>query len=310
VTGAIDSELSLWGLENAEVKFVAARENTVFKLSLGNRAYALRLHRQGYRTDCELQSELDWMHAVSKGGISVPTPVLSKTGAYLHTVDDIQVDVLSWLPGTPVADTLSTMSAQFRLEFFGALGQTMAKLHTISDAWQKPTTFTRRAWDLDGLVGKQPLWDRFWENPGLTDADAALFQKFRETANHELQRLEPDLDYGLIHADLVPENILTHGSNISVIDFDDGGFGFRMFDLVTALQKFHSDDDFVTLKDALISGYKSCRPIDVSTFDLFLALRMVTYVGWNITRMSEDAGMQRNTRFIDASRRLVLSYLV
>ena len=42
-------------------------------------------------------------------------------------------------------------------------------------------------------------------------------------------------DRGLIHADLLGENILDDGAGLRLIDFDDCGWGFRFYDLGTAM---------------------------------------------------------------------------
>ena len=39
----------------------------------------------------------------------------------------------------------------------------------------------------------------------------------------------------MIHADLVPENVLVDGDSIRLIDFDDAGFGWHHFEIATAL---------------------------------------------------------------------------
>ena len=95
--------LAQWGMAGAELELIAARENEVFRVLQGDRSFALRLHRQGYRTYEELVSELDWMDAASRGGILVPAPVADRDGKFLHLIDGRQVDVLTWLPGQPLS---------------------------------------------------------------------------------------------------------------------------------------------------------------------------------------------------------------
>jgi len=94
-----------------------------------------------------------------------------------------------------------------------------------------------------------------------------------------------------------------------LIDFDDGGFGFRLFDIATALLKHRHAPDYLELQASLINGYTSVRTIDLTALDLFMALRAATYVGWNITRMNEDGATGRNARFITTAKRLAAAYL-
>lgn len=44
--------------------------------------------------------------------------------------------------------------------------------------------------------------------------------------------------YGVLHADLTPENVLVQDGRLLVIDFDDFGAGWYLFDLTAALVFF------------------------------------------------------------------------
>ena len=124
-----------------------------------------------------------------------------------------------------------------------------------------------------------------------------------------LNELEGGLDYGLIHADPVRENIMFDGTDLYLIDFDDAGFGFRLFDLATALIKNRQEPDYPDLRDAMLNGYRQERALDTSALDLFLALRAVTYVGWIVPRLEEDGGHARNKRMVSDATGLVENFL-
>ena len=298
----VDQALHHWQLKDATYALVAVRENTVYRVSCAAGDMALRLHRQGYRTDDELRAELEWMAAVARGGISVPAPVAAPNGAYLARIGEVQVDVLHWLPGHMMTDALEDLDPAERERVFFNLGREMAQLHTVSDAWNLPAGFDRVHWNKAGLLGETPLWGRFWDNPELTAEDRDLFLTFRRAAADKLTALGDTLDYGLIHADLVPANVLVDGDHLHLIDFDDGGFGYRLFDLATALLKHAESEDFPRLQNSLFEGYGIIRPMDFTNLDLFMALRAATYVGWNIERLNEDGGADRNARFITTAR--------
>lgn len=305
----VDQALVQWGFSGATYVLAAARENAVYRVSHGAQTYALRLHRVGYRTDAQLLSELQWMKAAGDGGLAVPAPVKSASGEFLHHAEGIQIDILQWLNGVTLEAAMVQAALSQQIALFERLGREMALLHQISDAWQPAPTFERVSWDRAGLVGETPLWGRFWDNPNLSAQDKQRLVEFRTLANQDLALASSELDFGLIHADLVPGNVLTHEGHIKLIDFDDGGFGYRLFDLVTALHKFHAHPHYANLKAALLNGYLSKRALDLSAFELFMALRAVTYVGWNIARMHEAGGEERNLRFIANARRHVMTYL-
>ena len=99
------------------------------------------------------------------------------------------------------------------------------------------------------------LWGKFWENPSLNITEKNLFEEGRNKALKILS--SQDFDFGLIHADMVRENILIDGSSLAIIDFDDCGFGYRLFDLATALIKNRSELDYQDLQAAILNGYKT-----------------------------------------------------
>lgn len=288
-----------WGLEDAPIILIAARENSVFRVDLPSGPAALRLHRPGYRSAAELRSELTWMAMLAQNGIPVPEPIPALNGSHLMLADGVAIDLLTWLDGEPLCSTKPTANTYYDL------GRLMAQMHTCADTWTPPPDFTRPTWD---LVGAQPSWDTFWTNPALTQDQCDLFMAFRDTARGDLEALKnPDL--GLIHADLIPDNVLYDNGVLRPIDFDDGGFGHRLFDVATVTFRSRRTNPSGALADATIAGYTSERDLDQSALPLFEALRACSYVGWNISRMSEGGAQDRNARFIDAALERVANYL-
>lgn len=309
MTDPVEDALALWGFEKAVCDFVAGRENRVYRVSAAQGDFALRFRRPGYRDDVELLSELQWLDAMHHAGLSVPRPRAALSGKVLEDLGGCRVDMVGWLPGHPLGQSRNRLDVPEPLAVFRQLGAEIARLHTACDAWQVPEGFARCSWDADGLLGENPLWGRFWENPTLDAGTRRLFETFRGEARRHLDGEADGLDQGLIHADLVRENVLLDGAAIRMIDFDDGGFGFRLFDIATALVKNRAEPDYDDLKAALLEGYRGLRPLDERMLDLFMALRAATYVGWIVPRLGEPGSPGRNKRFIDEARCLCAGYL-
>lgn len=306
---AVTKALALWGMADAGCELVSMRENHVYRVEHDGGVYALRLHRKGYRGDAELRSELAWMTALRRGGMDVPRPVADLSGALLQVIDGVQVDVLTWLPGAALEFAIGSLDAKNRAAVVAAIGRETAHLHDISDAWRPPVDFTRCAWDRKGLLGETPVWDRFWENPLLRNEERDLLCEFREMADRDLARVERSLDYGLIHADIIAGNMMIDGGTISFIDFDDGGFGFRLFDLATTIFNILRGPELEPLKAELIASYSAVRPLDTSALELMLALRAMTYVGWTIARQDLENVNIRSREFIDRACLYARNYL-
>lgn len=205
--------------------------------------------------------------------------------------------LLTWLSGRPLGKTGMPLAVPDRVGTFKRFGRLIAELHTAADNWTPPQTIKRQAWDIDGLLGPDPQWGRFWENPSLTMRQKDVLLQAREKLRSHLS--SHDFDIGLIYADLVCENILIDGDAIQIIDFDDFGPGYRLQDLATALVKFEAEPDFADLREALSSGYESLRPLDRRNIDTFLLIRHLSYVGWIVPRLEGEDGQRRCQHFID-----------
>jgi len=82
--------------------------------------------------------------------------------------------------------------------------------------------------------------------------------------------------FGLIHVDFTFDNILFYRRSVRVIDFDDCGFGYFLYDIATLLDRIEWRDDYRSLRRALLNGYGEERdlpPEQQAMLDLFLLTR-------------------------------------
>lgn len=302
-----------WDISHGTLRMISYRENAVFEVRLpdGRRA-ALRLHRPGYMDEAALRSEILWLSALSGSGVPVPRPIPTTAGATLIEVQDGQgsrrATMLEWVPGNPIGASRQplTLNGAERTGLFRNLGAAMAKLHNASDAWALPAAFQRHAWDHNGLVGERPLWGRFWEPADAEAETSQALAHLREKISAALASAD-SLDYGLIHADLVRENVLADGDTLHFIDFDDAGFGWRMFDIATALLPNLDEPDSEDIGRSLVAGYRTHRPLpdsELANLPMFLVMRALTYVGWFSARPEVDPSGQRLKQHLGRSMTL------
>ena len=287
--------LELWGVKSSPPQLLKHRENTVYRVEdrSGNPA-VLRVHRPGYHDETAILSELLWMKQLSREGMDLPRPIPAEDGRLLVSVgtDKRYVDMLSWVTGDKMGLTgtpLTRPTDQIGPLFF-RLGYAAAQLHNLSDRWALPPEFRRHAWDQNGLIGEAPFWGRFWDLPDLRRTDRELLVQGREAASQWLTAYAKQLDYGLIHADLVKENVLIDNGTVRLIDFDDAGFGWRIFELATVLLKTRDEPEYPRIKQSLFEGYRNCRTLsaaDEDSLPLFMMLRSFTYLGWWNERRNE-----------------------
>jgi Ser/Thr protein kinase RdoA (MazF antagonist) len=290
-----------WGFgADAVIEPFKHRENAVFSVTDGARRYALRIHRPGYHTDAELESELAWIAALRDDGFPTPKVIPTTDGRTMVTVgvpsvpEVRQVDVLEWFDGSPLgaAESEALTDTDDVVTTFGVIGEMMATTHTHAESWQRPSSFTRHAWDADGLLGSDPFWGPYWKLDLLTDEQRALLERMKARALADLAEFGQGPDrYGLIHADFLPDNLLRGEDGICLIDFDDAGFGWHLFDIVTSLFPSLMEEWFDDAQAALIEGYRRRRELPdehLERLPLFFILRGTTYLGWAHTRRETE----------------------
>ncbi|TRO48016.1 hypothetical protein E2P65_03555, partial [Candidatus Bathyarchaeota archaeon] len=248
--------------------------------------YSLRLHQPGYQKDGAVDSELEWLSAMSEAGLPVPQPIPTEDG-------ELSVEVSA--PGVPSARRCSLLrwvrgrmaSKPVRPWHMRAIGRLIARLQNHASGWRPPPGFVRRHYDRNGLWGDDTgtgyTADEVWPKiPGR------YFDEFHEVTARVEEVMEdwgkgPDV-YGLIHADLGTEaNVLFHRGEARAIDFDDGGYGYWVYDLAVPLVDLEDDESLPTLRDALLEGYTEIRSIpeeQLEKLELFQAAFRALEIFW------------------------------
>ena len=89
--------------------------------------------------------------------------------------------------------------------------------------------------------------------------------------------------FGLVHADIRLANLLVDGGHVRVIDFDDCGFAWFMYDFATTVSFMEDHPRVPELRDAWLDGYRSVAPLDAADeaeLDTFVMLRRLLLVAW------------------------------
>ncbi len=299
-----------WGAGAKPPDLITIRENAVFRAEQATgRVIALRLHRPGYQSREGIETELRWTMGLAAQGLSVPEPILTRDGALTWHAGDVTVSAVGWLSGTPVGRAGTPLAGDRAAQeiLFGTLGRLLAALHKATDALNLPPTLPRPRWDIEGLLGANPTWGRFWENPGFRAGDQGLIAAMRDMAADRLGRIGTAAPaFGLIHADIMRENILAApDGTLNLIDFDDSGYGYRLYDLGTALVQSLEEPNLPCMAEALLAGYADGGgdPGEgMPDLMLFTLLRCLASTGWIDTRAPTDD--PRRKLYVDRVLRL------
>lgn len=294
------SALPSWGLQGASLRLIACRENAVFEVMHGaQQRAALRVHRYGYHTPASLQSEFVWMEALRSQGVIMARnlPTLQGEALVEVTTEAAPVphlcDLLEWIDGQPLgrADNPTTLGGGGMFERYRIVGRVAGQIHRHSMQWAEPEGFERPHWDREGCLGEHALWGPWAALASLTDADRDKISRAVARVDQALQTLGTSRAvYGMVHADFVPDNLIDSHGQVAVLDLDDAGYGWYLWELVTAVFWYLGTSHYTPALDGYLAGYRSVLPIDEAHLKLipcFLLMRALVYMGWMETRRTQ-----------------------
>jgi Ser/Thr protein kinase RdoA (MazF antagonist) len=289
--------LAAYPLADPRLRFVAHGENTTFQVSAraddgAVERFLLRVHRpvrhgRFIDSDAAIAAELRWLAALrAETDLLVPQPLFTRDGELTTTASAPGVrrprtcSILRWMDGR-------RYTGSPRPVYLRRLGSAMARLHDHADTWPRPEGFVRIQWDWDtffgdtmqyGGVNAAQVWDL------LPDELRRRFDRVAVTARRAMTQLGDGPDaVGLIHADLHLDNALFAGDEVKLIDFDDCGIGYRIYDLAVALWELRHRADYEAFRAALLDGYTAHRPLPkehIGYLDTFIAVREVAFGLW------------------------------
>lgn len=286
LTAGLRAALPRWGLStDARLGLLSVSENATFR-AVDARAGAdlvFRVHRPGYHHPGEIASELAWLAALREvEGIAAPVPVPLADGGLIGGIEDAgtlrHVVAFGYLPGRE-PDAASGLPA-----WFHRLGAITARLHAHSRAWTPPPGFTRKTWTFDTTLGDAPLWGDWRDALGLGADGREVLESTAALLRDRLAAYgEGSGRFGLIHADLRLANLLIEGDRLSVIDFDDCGFSWHLYDFAAAISFIEHEPYIPALLAAWVAGYRGVAPLpdaDVAMMPVFVMLRRILLTAW------------------------------
>jgi Ser/Thr protein kinase RdoA (MazF antagonist) len=270
------------------VSLINLSENATYKIedTQTGRKWALRVHREGYHSRDAIASELTWLIDLRRTGVvTTPIPVRGTNGELIQSARHPlmararNVVLFEWEEGSEPGIGDEDLAQPFEI-----LGAVTAKMHLHSRQWRRPPGFDRLTWDFETSIGGTPHWGRWQDGMGLDAKKIALFGRTVDLIGKRLQRYGKSKDrFGLIHCDLRLANLLIDGQTVKVIDFDDSGFGWFMYDAATPVSFYEHDPKVPHLIESWLKGYKSVTSLaeaDEREIPTFVMLRRLLLVAW------------------------------
>lgn len=274
--------LSNYSITCKSIEFIAQSGNTIYKITdLDNNCYSLRLHiskgdalESIWSTQEVIHSEMVWLHALALDtDLTLPSPFKNTRGEFITNINNTSCTLLQWVEGEQKRFITSRDDA-------GYIGEMTGKLHKQSSNWQIPASFERPAFDGSRILQSlNKLKER--ANTGLLHAgDTELLQIAGGRVITMMNSVERTPDHwGMIHADLIPGNIVFHGKEARPIDFGACGFGYYLVDLGWTFSYIHP-----SFREHLLQSYSKYHPLPDHYVELlegfFVAAQLETMNFW------------------------------
>ena len=241
--------LKVYDLPNASAELLRCYDNSVYKIEVETRIYALRICSPKTARK-QLRAEVAWLSALREDkSLLVPKPVPNKQGDLISYLADRTVVMFEWLPGEPVSQTMSPEVAR-------QIGQMMATLHLHASNYSSDRQTV--CYDSSYFFGSNSWWQTK-ARERLADNYQKLVPAIEKVENLMSEMEKSPEQFGMIHSDLHFSNIICDGEKYAIIDFGDCGMGYYAMDITVTEAEFKDYDNAEQLITAFRDGYQNKR---------------------------------------------------
>lgn len=285
-----NSALSKYGWQKTdEAKLIVLSENATYIIKnkkTGEKDGVLRVSRPGYHTLSELNSEMMWLRQINGfAPLTATNPIAGLDGKNVQQVEGADGKIyfcvaFHFISGeNPDENDEKNLAGQFEI-----LGETTAYLHLQTKNWIESKKLDRCEWNFENVIGASAKWGDWRNFPDMPVENQICLENVVKIIQKRLENFGKDENsYGLIHADLRLSNLLFEKGKIKLIDFDDCGFGWHLFDLACSLSFIETKPFVPELVCSWISGYKKVLPFSDADFEeipTFIMTRRLQLTAW------------------------------
>lgn len=254
--------------------------NDVYKTTVGNEVYFLRIGRLGIHEYQDYKDETAVIDFLNNNNVSVAAPVRCKDSNFVWKLDKMS--------GTGYCvlfyEAKHEASGDELIQAYN-LGTTVARLHVLSD--EKDFIINRKPIDLTYLI-QNPLElikPHFAKRVEEYNYICEAMEKMSRFIQNNLKTEKPY--YGFCHGDIQPSNYHYSGEKPVLFDFDCMGNGWRSHDI--AVLACNNTFVHIARKNEIpyiesdewkefLKGYNSVRQLcedEINAVNIFAAIRIV-----------------------------------
>lgn len=307
--------LSLWPVPaGAVARRINVSENTTYLVEAAGFRSVLRIHRPAYHSRRGIEQELAWSQALAaEGTVLTPPPIAGRNGDLVQEgrVPGLALPrfmvMFAFAPGRK-PDENDDLAPPF-----ARLGALAARCHIQSQGWPKPAPLERLVWDGEAVFGPRAIWGDWRDAPHVTPGLRAVLEPAEALIRRRLAAFGKGPErYGLIHADMRLTNLLIEGETTRLIDFDDCGLGWFLYDFAAGISFMEDHPQVPALRAAWVSGYRSVRPLpeaEEAEIDTFVMLRRMALLAWIGSHIEAPEPQAMAPHFASGTAKLAADYL-
>lgn len=302
----------------SEVSLLKYSENLTYlvKDRKTQNKYVLRLYRMGYHDPEEMLGELKWIHQLKKDvDIRIPSVYAGKDGKLIQNIhlgeenqQEVFVSLFEYIEG----HTLRELTLAEIQNYIEKIGEITAQFHLHALGWEESSTLNRFSWDFESLIGRDARWGKYDTLKVLKKEEKSVCERAVHLIKKRIEQYGKSKErYGLIHSDLNLNNVIVQGEEIYVIDFDDCGYGWFLYDLATTVLEFFNEE-LITYIEKWKKGYQKYRHLaveDEAEIMTFVLLRKIVRLGWIATHQENDTVKGIKKEYYDQTIRLAIEYV-
>ncbi len=242
-------------------------------------SYVLRVSHYHWRSKSDIQFELELLDFLHRNCLPVAYPLYTKQGELLVTIPALEGDrygaLFPYAPGNIPLGDLSIKQSQ-------TLGATLGKLHQVTSKFQSNAK-------------RQPLTTEY-----LLDESFKVIAPFLKHNHKDIAYLENAIAkikyqvanipkqepfWGICWGDPHSGNVhFTSENQITLFDFDQCGYGWRVFDLAKFLQVSLNGGISHKTRDAFFEGYNTVQNLTDPEWKSLQALTQAAHIwSWSIS---------------------------
>jgi len=226
-----------------------------YLIECGEQRYIFRLYRNSWRSQDEIDFELELLAFLTERTSRVAALYRAKSGELKILIECPEGQRAGALfayaegaaPGNAISDEEGLL-----------LGQTVAAVHEIAQTFS--TAHTRPLLDIPYLLDASLVAIA----PFLEKAEQAYLESLQTRLHQALPALaQQPGTYGICLGDVNPTNFHVSGDKrITLFDFDQCGYGYRAFEIGKFLSSIQSLETKGKIAKAFVDGYQQVRHLD------------------------------------------------